>query len=222
MFAKTFFQGYEGKQAAHEVLNNSVWFETKFPTMPIDWRNPWTEIKSEIESIAQSEQFIVVHVMPVEDVIDKVYDIAMNFNSNYEVVLPSELASLKTQSVRTPYIPEFTVPSIIASLILPFLLVTGKQIMKIAALAKQLISQRTKLILGTRRRKKSRVERRSNPVAHANVLVNSIRSDSSKRHLHISEQKQSLTMVGGETPKACEKIIAISEKRRKIHTLARM
>ena len=155
MSAEAFFEGYEGKQVAHEVLNNSVWFETKFPTMPIDWRNPWTEMKSEIESIAQSEQFIVVHVMPVEDVIDKVYDIAMNFSSDYEVVLPSELASLKMQSVRTSSISEFTVPSIIASLILPLLLVTGKQITKLAAIAKHLISQRTKRTLDTRRRKKA-------------------------------------------------------------------
>ena len=101
------------------------------------------------------EWLLIINVMPVEDVIDKVYDIAMNFSSDYEVVLPSELASLKMQSVRTSSISEFTVPSIIASLILPLLLVTGKQITKLAAIAKHLISQRTKRTLDTRRRKKA-------------------------------------------------------------------
>jgi len=53
---------------------------------------------------------------------------------------------------------EFIVPSIIVSLILPLLLVAGKQIAMIAALAKHFISKRTKRILGIRREKK-RVER---------------------------------------------------------------
>jgi len=106
MSAKAFFEGYEAKQLPHEVLNHSVWFETNLPRMPVDWVKPWTELKSDIESMAQSEHFIVVHVMPIEDVIEKVYNIAMNFNSSYLVVLPSELASLKMQSVHTSSISD--------------------------------------------------------------------------------------------------------------------
>jgi hypothetical protein len=100
--ATGFFEGYEGKQLPHEVLNNSVWFETDLPNMPIDWYGPWQDMEAEIQSIAQSQQFIVIHVMPIENVMEKVYDIAANLGSNYEVVLPSELASLKLQSVRLP------------------------------------------------------------------------------------------------------------------------
>ena len=100
MPGKAFFEGYEYKQEAHEVLNSTVWFETKFPRMPIEWWKPWSELKSAIESLAQDEQFIVAHVQPIENVIEKIYNIAVNLGPNFEVVLPTELASLKAQSVR--------------------------------------------------------------------------------------------------------------------------